>query len=339
MTRKWSDFLRQQTANFDNSIIYQSEKGLSAYADLEDPILAPIDSIGVLRVSGPDAREFLQAQLTSNIEEIQLDTTNIGGYCTPKGRLLAIFRILRDGDDFLLLSDSNILPAVLRTLKLYVFRLKVALDLDFSRIPIGLIGPNAHKAWAHINASQSAITNTSLYVIQPSWKPLYLNCIGLLVLAPESELIGSWKTIMEKTKLGDSDQWKLFELRSGLPHITKDTRAAFIPQSVNLDHIGGVSFTKGCYPGQEIIARVRYLGKIKYRMARATVQSGSPPQPGDSIFGDLIKTRQAGTVVNTVNFFHNSSSELLVTVPAESKKGTTFYTKNNGALIRLVEVI
>ena len=128
-----------------------------------------------------------------------------------------------------------------------------------------------------------------------------------------------------------------FEMRAGLARITAATQESFIPQSVNLDLIGGVSFSKGCYPGQEIVARVRYLGRLKHRMARALVTNGDLLAPGDPIFLDTETTQRAGTVINAVNL-PGGVGELLTTVPLASSVGAEFPVDQTGRSIRLVEL-
>ena len=126
-------------------------------------------------------------------------------------------------------------------------------------------------------------------------------------------------------------------MRSGFARITPATQENFIPQSVNLDLIGGVSFSKGCYPGQEIVARVRYLGRLKHRMARALITHGELPAPGDPVFLDAKTTQRAGTVINAVGL-PSGTGELLATVPLTSSTGAEFPVDQAGRSIRLVEL-
>ena len=115
----WHSFLRRQGAVFEGISVRRFGDGASAFLDPNDTVFSPVNWMGIARISGPDAKKFLQAQLTSDVSDIDLETSGISGYCNPKGRLLAIFRVLRDEDDFFLLSDSGILPSILQRLQIY----------------------------------------------------------------------------------------------------------------------------------------------------------------------------------------------------------------------------
>jgi hypothetical protein len=293
--------------------------------------------MGIARISGSDAADFLQAQLTGDIADIGHGISRISGYCNPKGRLLAIFRVLREEKDFLLLSDGGILPSILQRLEKYVLRMKVDLVLETACIAIGLAGPNAKQIVAELAGSPTATVNEVFCKGGMCSIPVGDKEKGYLIISPPEQLVKSWTVIQNGAKLAGSDQWSLFEMRSGLARITTATQENFIPQSLNLDLIGGVSFRKGCYPGQEIVARVRYLGRPKHRMARAFISNGELPAAGDPVFSDTTTTKRAGTIVNAVGL-SSGVGELLVTVPLGSPIGSEFPVDQAGRSIRLVEL-
>ena len=336
MSDTWYSFLRRQGAVFEGISVRRFGNGASTYLNPNDTVFSPINWMGIARVSGSDAANFLQAQLTGDISDIGPEITRISGYCNPKGRLLAIFRVLREGDDFLLLSDSDILPNILQRLQMYVLRMKVHLAAETARVAIGLVGPDADHIVAELSGSRPEITNDVVCKQGICSIPFGEKEKGYLIIAPPEQLIESWAVIRSGAQLAGSDQWTLFEMRSGIPRITPATQEHFIPQSVNLDLIGGVSFSKGCYPGQEIVARVRYLGRLKHRMARAIVAHGELPAPGDPVFLDAETTQRAGTVINAVSL-PNGTGELLATVPLASSTGAEFPIDQAGHSIRLVE--
>ena len=337
MNDTWYSFLRRQGAVFEGTSVRQFGNGASTYLSPKDTVFSPINWLGIARISGPDATDFLQAQLTGDISDIGPEITRISGYCNPKGRLLAIFRVLREGDDFLLLSDSDILPNILQRLQMYVLRMKVHLAAETARVAIGLVGPGADHIVAALLGSPPEMVNDVVCKQGICSIPFGEKEKGYLIIAPPEQLIESWAVIRSGAQLAGSDQWTLFEMRSGIPRITPATQEHFIPQSVNLDLIGGVSFSKGCYPGQEIVARVRYLGRLKHRMARAIVSHGELPVPGDPVFLDAETTQRAGTVINAVSL-PNGAGELLATVPLASSMGAEFPIDQAGRSIRLVEL-
>ena len=158
MNDTWYSFLRRQGAVFEGTSVRRFGNGASTYLDSKDVVFSPVNWMGIARISGSDAADFLQAQLTGDVQDIGLNICKISGYCNPKGRLLAIFRVLRDGDDFLLLSDSGILPSILQRLEMYVLRMKVDLGVETTRIAIGLSGPNS----GHIVAELAGAVDLSL---------------------------------------------------------------------------------------------------------------------------------------------------------------------------------
>lgn len=337
MNDSWYSFLRRQGAVFEGRSIRGFGDGKSTYLDPKGTVFSPVDWMAIARISGPDAENFLQAQLTADVRNIGLETCCISGLCNPKGRLLAIFRVLRDGDDFLLLSDSGILPSVLKRLQIYVLRMKVSLAIEPTRVAIGLVGPSANhtlRALTGVSAETTSVVTRNREMCAIS---LGAGEKGYLVISPPNQLIESWAMIQKTAQLAGSDQWALFEMRSGVARITTTTQESFIPQSVNLDLVGGVSFSKGCYPGQEIIARVRYRGRLKHRLARARITNGSLPTPGDPIFLDTKATQRAGTIINSVGL-SNGVGELLVTVPLTTSIGAEYVLDPTGRSIQLVEL-
>jgi hypothetical protein len=144
---------------FEGTSVRRFGNGVSTYLSPKDTVFSPINWLGIARISGSDAANFLQAQLTGDISDVGPEITRISGYCNPKGRLLAIFRVLREGDDFLLLSDSDILPNILQRLRMYVLRMKVDLAVETTRVAIGLVGPDADRIVAELSGSPSEIAN------------------------------------------------------------------------------------------------------------------------------------------------------------------------------------
>ena len=336
MTETWSKFFLQQTIKASDNITFQYEMLFPKLSALAETIVVPIDSIGVLRISGPDAEEFLQAQLTSDISNILPNSSAIAGYCNPKGRLLAVFTIFREKDDYLLISESETLLKVEKTLSMYILRLKVNLVIDRSLIPIGFIGGELDQIMRKLREAGVGKGDTINFIKEPYVSFVWPNHPGLLALLPEFCVKAVWPIVAEHAKIGHPRHWDLFEIRAGIARITLGTTTTLIPQSVNLDQINGVSFTKGCYPGQEIVARVRYLGRLKHRMGRAVFSGDSIPKPGDPVFTDMSRTHRAGSIVNAAGFSSSTGGELLITIPVQTSIDTVFYLNDTDSTIRLV---
>jgi len=239
--------------------------------------IADLSHYAVLRVTGEDAAAFLHAQFTNDVQALAVDAAQWNGWCTPKGRLVATFLLVRRKDEFLMVLPSEIAGPIAKRLGMFVLRSKVKIaDVSAGHARFGLVGPGA---------AQAAQEMTGLDVMS-------------LPLGPELQLvIGPAGSIHPSLTPGRREDWTLALIRAGIPTIVAATQDEFVPQMANFDLIGGVSFRKGCYTGQEIVARTQYRGILKKRMAIAHVD-GVTPQPGQSVYSPAFGEQSAGTVVN-----------------------------------------
>ena len=247
--------------------------------------LVPLSDQGLIRASGEDAAAFLHNLMTNDINHIPADGARNAGMCTAKGRLIASFLIWREGADYLLLLSADILPAILKKLSMYVLRSKVKLtDISGERMLIGVVGGQIAPAAPMTSVPFEGGTAIRLDADR-------------CVLAVPADRAASIQASLGKP--ADLAAWHLAEIAAGIPRIVAATQEAFVPQMVNYEvaAVGGVSFQKGCYPGQEIVARTQYLGKIKRRMYRAKLDTPFPagtdvftPEAGDQHCGALVLT-------------------------------------------------
>ena len=270
MNRVWSEFLQS------HPISPQTEHANCAINDLSH--------FGLIRVEGEDAEHFLQGQLTNDLREVTQTHSNLAGWCSAKGRMLANFRcFLRDGAYYLQTPQEN-LPSVLKRLGMYVLMSKVTLtDVSDELMRLGLTGDCAlsllQSRFPEIpETANGAAQNGQLSLIRlPGEMPRFE------LLGPVEELIAFWQDAAEQAVRAGDDFWALQEIRAGVPTIFPATSEAFVPQMTNMQLVDGVSFNKGCYTGQEVVARMQYLGKLKRRMYLAHVTTDTRPQPGDDL--------------------------------------------------------
>lgn len=241
---------------------------------------APITELGVLTVQGVDAQVFLQGQLTNDTATLAIGQTMLAGYCTAKGRLLATMRVLRDADQSFTLLVSRPLAAALRKrLAMYVMRAKcVVTDCSDQRLVLGFLSDSndlktaCEAADAVIfSAAQMPVVDT----ITTSSKTRFYAIIPIEQFNPLTAALG------EHCAVRSSALWRWIDCVAAQPHITALTSELFVPQMVNLELVDGVSFKKGCYPGQEVVARSHYLGKSKRRMFLG--HSDQSPAPGSDV--------------------------------------------------------
>ena len=245
-------------------------------------VIVPLNDQGLIRASGPDAADFLHNLLTNDIKNLAADGVRLAGLCTPKGRLLATFLVWREGEDLVLQLAADLAEAILKKLSMYVLRSKVVLsDAGNDQRQLGLAGHEASEALRRLGMPVPEPMKTAPFrdglVIA-----LAPDRFILAVAGTAAEAIG--KSLAEYAKPAGVAAWRWLEIAAGQPRIVAATQEAFVPQMVNMElpAVAGVSFHKGCYPGQEIVARTQYLGKIKRRMYRARMDEAFPP--GTDVF-------------------------------------------------------
>lgn len=284
-----------------------------------DCALMDISQQGLIRVAGTDAESFLQGQLTNDVREVSARHTQLAGHCSPKGRMLASFRVLRLDDTFYLQLPRSALPAALKRLRMFVLRAKVTVeDASDALVCIGLAGACAPGLLAarvtDLPAVDHAMTRADdLTVIRiPGLSPRFQ------VLGPAEAVQPLWEVLATQATPMDGNYWALLDIRAGIPTVYPETADAFVPQMTNMQLIDGVSFTKGCYTGQEVVARMQYLGKLKRRMYQAEVESLTAPRPGDELHAPGSTSEQASGRIVDARASGDGRYELLAVVEVEA---------------------
>lgn len=249
--------------------------------------------LGLIRISGKDAKQFLQGQLTCDLEEINADQSRLGAHCDVKGRIIASFRLFFYQNSYYFLLPRSTLPHLLASLQKYAVFSKVSLaeaSKDWQKI--GLYGPTI----------KALLEKMGLYVARKNGTIESRHRLGLsipgpvprtILLAPVINSIYFNSVEFEQHSI---NHWHLLDIMTGMPTIYIETSGQFTPQQVNFPEIGGVSFSKGCYIGQEIIARTHYLGKSKSRLYRVSFPGNNPFLPGTVLLDNDQKTEK-GTLI------------------------------------------
>ncbi len=294
--------------------------------------LARLTRYAVISVSGPEARDFLHAQLTNDIAHLAPDRACLAGWCSAKGRLLASFWVVPAGDGFLLVLARDLAAAIAKRLAMFVLRAKVKIaDAADAWAAVGLWGADAGARLAALGIAPA----DALHAISATEKRIAVR-VGTaqyLLLAPpaEADTLGGE---LDGAQAGE-DEWSLLEIRSGRALITQATQDQFVPQMVNFETAGGVDFKKGCYPGQEIVARAQYRGQVKRRMVRARAPANLGLRPGQDLYSDEAPDQASGTVVNVAPAA--GASELLAVVPiAALERKTPIRSAPGGAAIEVL---
>ena len=255
--------------------------------------------LGVLRIAGGDAAAFLQGQLSNDLERLTPRDTLLSALSTPQGRVVAILRLVLRTEGIVAVLPATLVTPVIERLKKYVLRSKVVLTDESARLGVaGVLGASVPQVRADLGA------DTSVHALPGATQRHFL-------IGPPGALANS------AAKLGTtavtSDAWRLACIESGEPQVYPQTSDLFVAQMLNLDLVDGVSFTKGCYTGQEIIARTHHLGRIKRRMLRFRLRSAAQLSPGDTV---AIEQRTARIVEFAAR--NASEGEFLAVVPLEA---------------------
>lgn len=301
MNTQWQQFLLEQGGALNG-------EGQLDFANLNDAIhaldkngvICSLDYLGCIRASGTDAQSFLQAQLSNDINILQGSRTQLSAYCNPKGRMLAQFLVLPDKQDYLLLLPRSILEPTLKRLRMFILRSLVTLtDVSDDVVCLGLAGKDIEQSLAS-SASMPSLP-TEEYQISESneirLSKLPGTCPRYLCICEQPKAKELWQ--QTSTQLLPSDQhiWHWLDIQAGLPSLWPQTVEEFVPQMLNLELIDGVNFKKGCYPGQEIVARMHYLGKPKRRMYHLTLKADQAPAPGTDVYETNGDGQSAGKIV------------------------------------------
>ena len=281
MNSEWMTFLEGRGARIDDGRV-------TGFADAPNgpaAILCDLSHLGLLAVAGEDAKTFLQGQITNDIREVDACCSRYGSLCSPKGRMLASFLAFqRDDTVYLQMPRENLAP-IHKRLQMFVLRSKVTLaDASDDLLRIGVAGSGTQDALAAVagdlpEIANAAISTNGLTVIRLPGEQRFE------VIAPQATMQGIWDKLAGPLSPAGAAAWALSDIEAGVPNVYANTAEAFVPQMANLQLLGGgVSFTKGCYTGQEIVARMQYLGKLKRRMYRAHLDADAPPAPGDELY-------------------------------------------------------
>jgi tRNA-modifying protein YgfZ len=296
MQNQWLQHLQKNGAMIDKGVITHfgnpTEELAAAAAG---NIVADLSHFGLIRFSGEEAQKFLHGQLSNSVEKLGAYQAQYTSYNSPKGRMLASMLLLRDGEEYLLMLPAALRESVQKRLTMFVMRAKVKVsDASAEFALLGAAGKQSaqiieDKVGLMPGAALQSSANDTTRVIK-----LGAERFLLLIKHPAENL---WDKLKTQLKPVGADVWNLLDIRAGIAWITPATQEQFVAQMTNYELIGGVDFKKGCYPGQEIVARTQYLGKLKRRMYLVHID-GSALAAGDNLFSADFEGQASGMVVN-----------------------------------------
>jgi len=269
-----------------------------------------LNQLGVIQVEGEDAQSMLQNLLTNDVAALAINQSHLSGLCNPKGRLLAIFSLLRRSNGYLMILPKAMCAGLQQRLSMYILRSKVRItDVSDHMKCMGITLTNNDIINSRVlpNADYQALEHDDSVLIKyPGSQARFL------YIGSPSQLTNFTTELLEQQwQMATESDWELLDIEAGLPMIQLETKEQFTTQQVNLDLVNGVSFKKGCYPGQEIVARLHYLGTPSRRMFRAEIDTPNPINVGDEVTSE--EGNVAGHVVR-VQQKHDGSLLMLLSL-------------------------
>ena len=260
-------------------------------------VCVPLTHLGLIDASGEDAAGFLHNLTSNDIKKLPADRAHHNSLNSPKGRMLASLLVWRRDGGFTLALAADLQAAIQKKLGMYVLRSKVKLA-EPARALLGLAGPEATSGLAAVglNAGDTdlAVSGEQIRVIRLGPQRFMLDC-------PQEDIPALWQGLQAAgARAAGTAAWRWLDIQAGLPLITTASSDEFVAQMLNFELLGGVNFQKGCYPGQEIVARTQYLGKLKKRMYRAHLAADTPPAAGTDLYAPEFGAQSCGKLVSCV---------------------------------------
>lgn len=287
-------------------------------------IVCELSQFGLIRFFGAESQSFLHNQLTCDVAALESGKNTYGSYCSPKGRVLATFLLWRTGDDYFMQLRSSLREPTQKQLSKFILRAKVKVaDASPEWTLIGVAGKDAI-------ALVQRVADGEMVIKLPGER------YEIAVTRGKTQaILAAFDSDAEKVT---PEYWDWLDIRAGVPVILPATQEAFVPQMVNLDLLDGVSLTKGCYPGQEIVARMHYRGTLKQRMYLANIAGADSPQPGDRLYSPDFGEQACGTIVNAARSPTGGSDVLAVIQIASAEKGEVHWKALTGPALRFMQL-
>lgn len=331
MLPTWLTSLSTPFAGDSAATLHAGEPQQERVAAQSGTIVAPLVHLAPIRFAGDDAVAFLQGQLSSDVKQVNAAHAQLSSYSTPKGRMLASFLLLQDSDGLTMLPSADLRDALHKRLSMFIMRSRVKATTP----DLALFGLAGVQADSLIQSCFGALPEGDFSVLQADGSAVVrVPHLGYVISCPADRAPALWQQLAgTATPVGPS-VWQWREIRAGIVRIQQATQELFVPQMANFDLIGAVSFTKGCYPGQEIVARTQYLGKVKKRAYLAHIEGTASVEAGQSLFAADFGEQATGQVANVacapeggfdaLVIVHNSSVDAGVHLVSPTGPALTF---------------
>jgi len=310
MSERWISHLTDQGARFaDGRVASFGDSHAELRAAGIQPAICDLSHDGLILASGEDAAQFLHAQLSNDVLALAEGQAQWNSWCSPKGRMLATFLLWRGRQGYFLQLPRALQAAIQKRLQMFVLRSKVTLtDAGIEWVRFGIGGNGTAALLEQVLGSVPAGIMTSVHV--QGGRLIRLSAERFEFIASADDAIALWQELSANAKPVGAPVWDSLAIREGILTVLPATQDAFVPQMANFELIGGLSFKKGCYPGQEIVARTQYRGILKKRLAR--VHINAMVAAGDSVYAVEFGDQVAGTIAAAAPSIEGGTDALVV---------------------------
>ena len=339
----WTEYLASHGARFhiDEATQVEDFGRTLTTEDLAAGFVAPVTDLGLIAVAGEDAARFLHSQLTNDVEHLGANEARLAGFCTPKGRLQATFLMWRDLESTVWLQLPRAIQAPLqKRLSMFVMRSKAKLrDATAEEAVAAVIGVGGANGEAALRAQGLVLPDAPMSSTHGERGTLIrlsdaFGAARFLWLTSAENAQAVLPALSTQLALGGNAAWQLAAIHAGVPQVSAATQEQFVPQMINFELLGGVNFKKGCYPGQEIVARSQYLGKLKRRTSLATSENAAA-RAGDEVYSKADPDQPCGMVVNAApNGL--GGADLLVELKLAALEEEVHLGSSAGAILRFL---
>jgi len=340
MTVAWTQHLQQAGAQFDEgTLLHFGNPSEEQQSLLTNDVLLDLSQLALIKATGSDAEKFLQGQTTNDVRQVTEQQSQLSSCCSPKGRIIVNFRVFKWLDAYYLLLPQASLDNLLKRLRMYVLRADVQLtNASADLVRIGLAGANSQRLLQDVlnttppTTANGCVATDACYVIYHSEvQPCYM------LIGSSDRMITVWQKLAASVQPVGSAAWTLFDILAGIPQVTPPVAEEFIPQMLNYQHLKGVDFKKGCYTGQEIVARMQYLGSLKRQMYLARIDSSAAPAVGDSLYVNANQ-QSIGKIVNVHPHPQGGYYLLAVLQIEEASQETVYLHEPQGTPLELLDL-
>jgi folate-binding protein YgfZ len=326
----WTEFLSSQGAALDTGVVVSFGDSVSELAAAaSQTVLADLSHYGLIGLAGEEAQTFLHGQITNDLRGLNEKAAVFAGYLSAKGRMLANFLVIKRAGDLLVMLPAALREPIQKRLSMFILRSKVkARDASLDWVRLGVNGP---KASAALTGALGYDLPSGLMSMAHGEQTFVLR-LGdqrFDVFVQPDAAVSLWQKLAADCKPVGAPAWDWLMVRAGVPMVLPQTQDHFVPQMANMEILGGVSFNKGCYPGQEIVARSQYLGKVKRRLFLAHVDADA--LAGDEVFSTDLPDQSAGHIANAAAAPGGGCDVLVVAHTSSVEAGDVRLKNRDGA--------